>query len=102
MHVLIDAGGTIFEQSAAVQTRVTVFDEARYPVLKAEVLDRLSRSYSAVEFLLNQEQGSGQAYYAGVRFQIYARDQAGTEYFLVDGGLRIGPGNCPATARNGS
>ena len=30
---------------------------------------------------------SGQGYYAGVRFQMYARDQAGTDYFLVDGGF---------------
>jgi hypothetical protein len=36
---------------------------------------------------MDQEQGSGKAYYPGVRFQIYARDLAGTEYFLVDGGF---------------
>ena len=29
----------------------------------------------------------GQGYYSGVRFQMYARDQAGTEYFIVDGGF---------------
>jgi len=56
-------------------------------VLKAEVLDKLSRSYPNVEFMFNQEQGGGQGYYSGVRFQIYARDKAGTEYFIVDGGF---------------
>ncbi len=71
----------------AVRTRITVFDETRYPVLKAEVLDRLSRSYPNVEFMFDQEQESGLGYYSGVRFQMYARDQAGAEYFLVDGGF---------------
>lgn len=71
----------------AVRTSITVFDKTRYQVLKAEVLDKLSRSYSKVEFMFNQEQASGQGYYAGVRFQIYARDKAGTEYFIVDGGF---------------
>jgi hypothetical protein len=28
-----------------------------------------------------------QAYYSGVRLQMYARDQAGTDYFIVDGGF---------------
>jgi len=71
----------------AVRTKITVFDESRYQVLKAEVLEVLSRSYANVEFMFNQEPGSGQGYYTGVRFQMYARDQAGTEYFLVDGGF---------------
>ena len=71
----------------AVRTRLTVFDETRYPVLKAEVLEELSRSYSNVEFTLDQEQENAQGYYAEVRFQMYARDQTGAEYFLVDGGF---------------
>ena len=56
-------------------------------MLKAEVLDKLSRSYPEVEFIFNQEQEGGAGYYSGVRFQRYARDTAGTEYFLVDGGF---------------
>jgi hypothetical protein len=70
-----------------VRTSITVFDQTRYQVLKAEVLDTLSRSYSDVEFLFNQEQVSGQGYYLGVRFKMYASDKAGTDYFLVDGGF---------------
>jgi len=71
----------------AVRTSITDFDETHYQVLKAKVLDKLSLSYSNVEFMLNQEQESGQGYYSGVRFQIYARDKAGTDYFIVDGGF---------------
>ena len=55
--------------------------------LEAGVLNELSRSYANVEFMFNHAQESGQGYYAGVRFQVYARDQAGTEYFLLDGGF---------------
>ena len=71
----------------AVWTSITVFDETRQDVLKAEVLDELSRSYSNVEFMFNQDRESGQGYYSGVRFQMYARDKAGTDYFIVDGGF---------------
>jgi len=70
-----------------VRTSITVFDETRYQVLEAEVLDELSRSYSNVEFMFNQEQESGAGYYSGIRFQMYARDKAGTEYFIVDAGF---------------
>jgi hypothetical protein len=71
----------------AVRTNLTVFDASRYPILEANVLEGLSHRYPDVEFMLDQEQGSGQGYYSGVRFKIYARDRAGTEYFLVDGGF---------------
>ena len=74
--------------------QVPDLDETRYPVLKAEVLEVLSHSYPNIEFMFNQEQKSGQGYYAGVRFQIYVRDQAGTECFLVEGGFQIGLSNC--------
>lgn len=37
--------------------------------------------------MFNQEQESGHGSYAGVRFQIYARNQTGREYFLLDDGF---------------
>ncbi len=86
LRLLQSAGQAGFRLSA-VRTSMTVFDETRYPVLKAEVLDEFSHSYPNVEFMFNQEQKSGQGYYLGVRFQIYATDQASGEYFLVDGGF---------------
>ena len=86
VRLLQNAGQAGFRLEA-VQTRITAVDEARYPVLKAEVMDRLSRSFPEIEFRLDQAPESSQSYYSGVRFQLYARDQAGTEYFLVDGGF---------------
>ena len=70
-----------------VRTSITVFDQSRYQVLKAEVLDKLALSYSEVEFMFNQAHGSRPGYYSGVRFQMYARDKTGTDYFIVDGGF---------------
>ena len=84
---LMQSAGQAGFRLEAVRTSITVFDETRYQVLKAEVLDKLSRSYPNAEFLFNQEQESGRGYYSGVRFQIYARDNAGTDHFLVDGGF---------------
>jgi hypothetical protein len=84
---LLQSAGQAGFRLGAVRTSFTVFEESRFPVLKAEVLEELSRSYSNVAFVFNPEQAGNQRYYAGVRFQMYARDQAGTEYFLVDGGF---------------
>jgi hypothetical protein len=84
---LLQSAGQAGFRLGAVRTRITVFDETRYPVLKAEVLEVLSHRYSEVEFMFNREHENGAGYYSGVRFQMYARDQAGTDYFLVDGGF---------------
>ena len=84
---LFQSAGQSDFRLGTVRTSITVFDETRYQVLKAEVLDELSRNYSNIEFKFNREQQSGVGYYTGVRFQIYARDRAGSEYFIVDGGF---------------
>jgi len=71
----------------AIRICLTVFDELRREILKAEVLDRLSQTYRAVKFGYVHAQQQEQRYYGGVRFGIYVQDEAGNEYFLVDGGF---------------
>jgi hypothetical protein len=71
----------------AIRIHLTVFDQIRREILEAEVLDKLSQTYEAVKFGHTCVQQQEQRYYTGVRFGIYAEDQAGTEYFLVDGGF---------------
>ncbi|MDZ4878175.1 MAG: hypothetical protein CLLPBCKN_007610 [Chroococcidiopsis cubana SAG 39.79] len=71
----------------AIRIQLTVFDDIRHEVLKAEVLDKLAQKYAAVEWSYTPVQQQERGYYTGVRFGIYARDGAGTEYFLVDGGF---------------
>jgi hypothetical protein len=73
-------------QLEAIRIQLTVFDEIRSEILKAEVLDNLVQKNAAVEF--GYAPGQPQhGYYTGVRFGIYAQDRAGTEYFLADGGF---------------
>lgn len=72
---------------AAIRIQIAVFDEIRQEVLKTEVLDRLSQKYSAVEFDCVLTEQPEHSYYTAVRFGIYARDSAATEYFLADGGF---------------
>jgi ribosomal protein S18 acetylase RimI-like enzyme len=71
---------------SAIRIQLTVFDEIRSEILKAEVWDKLSQKYASVELgCILEPQESG--YYTGVRFRIYARDRTNTEYFLADGGF---------------
>lgn len=70
-----------------VRVCLVVFDPTRYAVLEAAVSERLSTSCPRLDLGFVQEYGDSQGYYAGVRFQIYATDLSGTEYFLVDGGF---------------
>lgn len=84
---LLQAAQKLSFQLGAIRIQLTVFDEIRSEVLNAEVLDKFSQKYAAVEFgyTLGQQQEHG--YYTGVRFGIYAQDRFGTEYFLADGGF---------------
>ncbi|GAP96622.1 hypothetical protein [Leptolyngbya sp. NIES-2104] len=70
-----------------IRVHLTVFDEIQREILKAEVIDKLFQTYDAVEFGHTCVQQQEQRYYTGLRFGIYAQDQAGTEYFLADGGF---------------
>jgi hypothetical protein len=71
----------------AIRIHLTVFDEIRREILEAEVLDQLSQTHHAVRFGYTCVQQQEQHYYTGMRFEIYAQDRAGTEYFLADGGF---------------
>jgi hypothetical protein len=66
---------------------LTVFNEIRREILKAEVLDKLSQMHPAIKFGHASVQQQEQCYYTRVRFGIYAQDQTETEYFLVNGGF---------------
>jgi hypothetical protein len=74
-------------QFRAIRIQLTLFDEIRGEILRTEVLDKLSQQYPAVELGYSLKQPQECGYYRGVRVGIYAQDQAGTEYFLADGGF---------------
>jgi len=55
--------------------------------LEREVCASLARRFGGVRLGFDDDRSSGRGYYAGVCFGIAARDRAGTEYSLVDGGV---------------
>jgi hypothetical protein len=70
-----------------VRVSVTALDERRLGALQADVLDTLSSRFPSVGFGCDHDRQSGRGYYVDACFGIYARNQSGTEYFLVDGGF---------------
>ncbi len=70
-----------------VVVALTAFDESRMDILRTEIIERLSSEYADVGFEFDQTRESGRGYYSGAAFRIAARDSAGTEYGIVDGGV---------------
>lgn len=52
---------------SAIRIQLTVFDEIHNEVLKAEVLDRLSQKYAAVELSYTSEQPQEHGYYTIIK-----------------------------------
>lgn len=70
--------------------RVTVTeldDEKRLDLWQNSVLNPLAVQFPAVSFAFNQEREEGITYYTAVCFHIHARDEAGNNYQLADGGF---------------
>jgi hypothetical protein len=70
-----------------LRVTLTAFDETRLPAIQAAVIDPLAASFPAVGFGLDQGREAGRGYYVSAGFHIYARDAAGAEFFLADGGF---------------
>lgn len=71
----------------SVRVTLTAFNLAMFEALESGVLLPLAAEFPAVAFGFDQARESGRGYYAGAGLQVHARDLAGTEYFLVDGGF---------------
>ena len=54
--------------------------------MKTKVIEPIADQYPNVKFEIDVFRES-QSYYQDVRFQIFACDKKGTEYFLIDGGF---------------
>lgn len=70
-----------------VRVSVTALDEQRLEQLQTDVVDVLAVDHPDVAVGFDQERESGRGYYSAACLGIYARDQAGQDYLLVDGGL---------------
>jgi len=62
-------------------------DGCNHLALGAGVIVPLERQFPQVSFGFHPSRESGRGYYAEVCFYIYAKDQAGAEHTLVDGGF---------------
>jgi hypothetical protein len=71
----------------AIRVQISVFEPGREQVLNAEVVDTLAEKYPVAKLECATAQQKEPGYYTGIRFGIYAQDQAATEYFLADGGF---------------
>ncbi len=65
---------------------VTAIDESRLPVLQEKVVERLAVAYPSLRIQFDQNRTSGRGYYCTVCYHIFAKDEAGEELCLVDGG----------------
>ncbi len=70
-----------------VTVALTALDESRMDILRMKVVEELSAEYPDVRFVFDQARVNGRGYYTGVAFRIAARDAAGKEDGIVDGGL---------------
>ncbi len=69
-----------------LSVHVTALDESRMDVLQQKVLNRLAEQGSViVEF--DQKRETGRGYYCDACYHIFAKDAAGNDLLLVDGGF---------------
>jgi hypothetical protein len=68
-----------------VRVSVKALDASRAEALERDVLEELGHRHPDVEIEL--EHGEVPGYYEAARLQVFARDGAGRDYFLVDGGM---------------
>ena len=58
----------------------------RHETLRSHVVEPLGQQFADVQLEFDPQRSAGRNYYDGLCFAIYASDQAGAEYMLVDGG----------------
>jgi hypothetical protein len=84
---LLSAASELGYKVKDIRVSVTALDERRLGVLRTNVLNLLSLKYPSIAFGFDHDRQSGRGYYGDACFGIYARNQSGTDYFLVDGGF---------------
>jgi hypothetical protein len=79
--------GALGYQIDDVRLSITAWDVRQVAPLQARVLDALAMQFPEVAMCFDPHRRAGRGYYAAVCFQIHARNQAGEDYLLVDGGF---------------
>lgn len=69
-----------------LRVAVTMFEETQRTRVQANVVENLASKYADIAFQFDDARESGRGYYVGAGFQLFAKNFAGTEYFIADGG----------------
>jgi hypothetical protein len=69
-----------------IRVGVKVFDETKREGLGKHLLEPLANKYSDVAFQFDDARESGGGYYVTAGFQLFVKNETGTEYFVADGG----------------
>ncbi len=70
-----------------LSVHVTALDESRIDMLQQKVLNRLAAEHSHVRIEFDQKRETGRGYYSDACYHIFAKDAAGNDLLLVDGGF---------------
>ena len=70
-----------------LSVHVTALDESRLDVLQQKVLNRLANEHSNVTVEFDQKRETGRGYYCDACYHVFAKDAAGNDLLLVDGGF---------------
>jgi hypothetical protein len=89
MHLLmLDAARQIDLQLFDLRVHVANLEGDRFAAaIEREIVDPLAARFPAVEFQVGPRPADARDYYQGLRFTILARDAAGVEHHLSDGGF---------------
>ena len=84
---VIVAAESIGYHATAVRVRLIVSSERMIPVVEGPIKERLIRDCPDVTVETESQSTRPAGYYDAMRFNLFATNDAGQEYFLVDGGL---------------
>jgi len=83
---LLKAAIELRKKINALRVVVLLYDESWTETIQQRVIASLAEKHPGTKFDVSSVTEK-QTYYQGARFQIYAEDEKGTDYFLVDGGF---------------
>jgi hypothetical protein len=70
-----------------LSVHITALDESRLDVLQQKVLNRLAEEHGHVTVEFDQKRETGRGYYCDACYHVFAKDAAGNDLLLVDGGF---------------
>ena len=85
---------TLFDKAEQIQSKVKgiralffIFNTNFQNKFETEILSHLKKQFRTITVDVDYETKNSEGYYSDLRFNIFAQDSSGDEYFLVDGGF---------------